>query len=440
MSSSGRERRRAPLSAPAACLRRVPSPRVRLHGRYQALFTFASSVLPGPPFKASPVTPAVKLSVKPVPKLLDDPRDTIIASLQLTDSPLKVICLQAAIMASRGPSRHLRVLQWNTSLLRQRHAELKQCLLQDEYGVLALEEVYATSGTTSCTVSGCSDVPCLVDGHSQNAARYAVYVRTSIPHTVRVENLTNSPLECCAVRVRLGSWDTNVDSFLLLPARLGRDFLFDAAVVLGAEPLQTPSFEQASRSRAPGSLPLSQVCSTVNWNTFRRLSASAAEGDFMQNVADSTQAPTVASRTQPGHPVSDLKQQHLSGRRNGRPSGGWTLSVDATKTHDGSRAEQDSNAWRLLRTLQRGPAIRHPILSVAISLGLRELAQADLLAIQFAVRPPGPTMEARLSEGPLCIPRIHYRVFTIERVAALCDEPFPPHELAAFLNRSNTGS
>ncbi|KAH7951930.1 hypothetical protein HPB52_015460 [Rhipicephalus sanguineus] len=63
------------------------------------------SVLPGPAPTVSPVAPAVKLSVEPVPKLRDDPRDAIIASLQLTlraigellpsDSLLKAMCRQA---------------------------------------------------------------------------------------------------------------------------------------------------------------------------------------------------------------------------------------------------------------------------------------------------------------------------------------------------------
>ena len=155
-------------------------------------------------------------------------------------------------MASpQGPSRRPRVLQWNINRLRRRHSELKERLQQDEFDVLVLQEVYITSeslrlpgyvgycSTTSCTVFGCSDVPCLVDGHPQDTARCAVFVRTSIPHTVvRVEDLTSGPMECCAVTVRLGSWDTTVASFYVRPnkpwnassllpltARLGRDFL-----------------------------------------------------------------------------------------------------------------------------------------------------------------------------------------------------------------------
>ncbi|KAL1447855.1 hypothetical protein MTO96_044204 [Rhipicephalus appendiculatus] len=143
------------------------------------------------------------------------------------------------------------LLDWNTNSLRRRHLEFKQRLLQDEFDVLALQEVYVTSGSlrlpgfvgycsnTSCTVSEFSDLPCLVDGHPQDAARCVVYVRDSIPHTVvRVDDLTSGPLECCAVTVRLGSWDTTVACFYVRPnkpcnassllpvaARLGRDFL-----------------------------------------------------------------------------------------------------------------------------------------------------------------------------------------------------------------------
>ncbi|KAH7975585.1 hypothetical protein HPB52_003535 [Rhipicephalus sanguineus] len=65
----------------------------------------ACSVLPSPASKSSPVTPAVTLSAEPVLTLRDDPRDAMIASLQLTlrafsellpsESSLKVIFLQA---------------------------------------------------------------------------------------------------------------------------------------------------------------------------------------------------------------------------------------------------------------------------------------------------------------------------------------------------------
>ncbi|KAL1474228.1 hypothetical protein MTO96_038140 [Rhipicephalus appendiculatus] len=98
--------------------------------------------------------------------------------------------------------------------------------------------------------------------------------------------------------------------------------------------------------------PRSRVCSTVNWVIFQRLSATPAEGDFLQHVVDSAKAATVVSRSKPGHRVPDLKELQLwatrrraehrairsSGRRIGQLSGGWTLSADAAQTDDGNRA------------------------------------------------------------------------------------------------------
>ncbi|KAH7985594.1 hypothetical protein HPB52_025536 [Rhipicephalus sanguineus] len=75
----------------------------------------ACLVLPSPASKASPVSPAMKQSASPTAQLRDDPRDAIIASLQLTmravgellpsGSPLKAICLQAGDLQNT-PSHH----------------------------------------------------------------------------------------------------------------------------------------------------------------------------------------------------------------------------------------------------------------------------------------------------------------------------------------------
>lgn len=155
-------------------------------------------------------------------------------------------------MASgRGNSRRPRVLQWNANSLRRRQAELCLHLLQEDYDVLALQEVYVTAGalrlpgyvghlsTTSCTLDTCTEAPCRAAGHVQGAARCAVYVRASIPHAVvPVDDLAGGAMECCAVTVRIGSCDTTVasvyirprlawdaSSFLPLASRLGKDFL-----------------------------------------------------------------------------------------------------------------------------------------------------------------------------------------------------------------------
>ncbi|KAL3245066.1 hypothetical protein MRX96_018212 [Rhipicephalus microplus] len=90
----------------------------------------------------------------------------------------------------------------------------------------------------------------------------------------------------------------------------------------------------------------------VNWGIFRRLSATPEEGHFLQHVIDSAKVATVVSKTKPGGPDADLKQLQLQAteegpsavpsavprQKIGQLSGGWTPSVDATQTDDGSEA------------------------------------------------------------------------------------------------------
>ncbi|KAL1477529.1 hypothetical protein MTO96_035664 [Rhipicephalus appendiculatus] len=71
-------------------------------------------------------------------------------------------------------------------------------------------------------------------------------------------------------------------------------------------------------------------------------------------------------------------------------------------------SRRSSTAWRLLRSLQRGPTICQPILAVAISSGVSYLALADLMASQFAGRPPGIPAEARLADGLVRTPHIYH--------------------------------
>ncbi|KAH7987848.1 hypothetical protein HPB52_024849 [Rhipicephalus sanguineus] len=324
---------------------------------------------------------------------------------------------------------------------------------------------------------------------------------------VRVEDFTSGPMECCAVTVRLGSWDTTVASFYVRPnkpwnassllpltARLGRDFLLCGDLnghhtAWGGHRCCARAIDISLATERcayawsicpdtwgsdhfpiflatnTGPAPRTRVCCTVNWDIFRRLSAAPAEGDFLKHIVNSAQAATLVSRTQPGRPVPDLKQLQLwvtrrrAEHRAIRSSGAedWTAfrRLDAVCRRHANRrwkeswesvcssissSRRSSTAWRLLRSLQRGPTIRQPILAVAISSGLTELALADLLANQFAARPPGPPMAARPSDGSVCMPRIHHHAFTLERVAALCNEPFQFHELTASLDRSKRRS
>lgn len=151
----------------------------------------------------------------------------------------------------RNGRRRPSVLQWNTNSLRRRHADLSLHLLQSEYDVLALQEVYVAaeelrlpvyvgySSRTSCARADCHAVPCLDDSHKQGAPRCAVYVKRELLQAeVSVADLVSGPLECCAVRVRLEGTDTTVASVYIRPGQpwdpaclrqlahhLGREFL-----------------------------------------------------------------------------------------------------------------------------------------------------------------------------------------------------------------------
>ncbi|KAH7969734.1 hypothetical protein HPB52_021702 [Rhipicephalus sanguineus] len=315
-------------------------------------------------------------------------------------------------------------------------------------------------------------------------------------------------MECCAVTVRLGSWDTTVASFYVRPknawntssllpltARLGCDFLLcgdlnghhtargghrccaqgraaaDVIVRAGLKILNTgePAFARRGVRTAidislateccayawsicpdswgSGHFPIflatntgpasrTRVCSTVNWDIFRRLRANPAEGDFLQRIVNSAQAATILSRTQHRRPVPDIKQLQLwatrrgqsiaqsgaPGRRTGWPLGGSTLSVVATQTDDGS-------------TAGKLPAVPSPTLGAAQLLG-------DFCG-SYSVGQPF----VSLSQWPSCRASRNYLWQTSwranlrrdhqdhswqpvppMRVAALCNEPFQLHE------------
>ncbi|KAL1442874.1 hypothetical protein MTO96_030576 [Rhipicephalus appendiculatus] len=124
------------------------------------------------------------------------------------------------------------VLQWKANSLRRRQANLSLHLLRSEYDVLALQEVYAAaaglrlpgyvghSSRTSYTSESCQSAPCLDEGYHQGAPQCAVYVRRELLQAeVHVADLLSGPVECCAVRVRLGGYDTTVASIYVRPGR-----------------------------------------------------------------------------------------------------------------------------------------------------------------------------------------------------------------------------
>lgn len=69
------------------------------------------------------------------------------------------------------------------------------------------------SSRTSGTLQPCTATPCLHKDHPQRPPRSAVYVRAAVLQAeVDVVDLTGGPLECCAIRVRLGGIDTTTST------------------------------------------------------------------------------------------------------------------------------------------------------------------------------------------------------------------------------------
>ncbi|KAL3247041.1 hypothetical protein MRX96_057279 [Rhipicephalus microplus] len=144
------------------------------------------------------------------------------------------------------------------------------------------------------------------------------------------------------------------------------------------------------------------------------------------HVIDSAKAATVVSRTKLGRPVPHLKQLQLwASWRRAEHRAIRSLAVEdwkvfrqlnaVSRRHSNqwkrrwegvcstiSNSRRSSTAWRLLRSLQCGPAIRQPIPAMAISLDLTELALVDLMASQPETRPPGLPAEPWLFDGPAC--------------------------------------
>lgn len=168
----------------------------------------------------------------------------------------------------------------------------------------------------------------------------------------------------------------------------------------------------------------SRECLTVDWRAFRKhCQKDADSGTFLQLVADSAKAATIRSTAQVGQPVPDI--QHLKLRaarrraerialRTSRPEH-WTAfrRVDAVCRRHARRRRNQSwqgvccsinrspngpQAWRLLTSLLLAPRAHRQVLSVAVHMGISAGNLAELLADQFAARPPA--LQAHLQRQP----------------------------------------
>ncbi|KAL3185122.1 hypothetical protein MRX96_031000 [Rhipicephalus microplus] len=69
------------------------------------------------------------------------------------------------------------------------------------------------SGDSTSSLEKCKNALCLVPGHRIEKPRMAIYVRSSLTHTVvPVSSIVAGTLEYCAVTIRLGNVDTTVAS------------------------------------------------------------------------------------------------------------------------------------------------------------------------------------------------------------------------------------
>ncbi|KAH7937317.1 hypothetical protein HPB49_010617 [Dermacentor silvarum] len=209
----------------------------------------------------------------------------------------------------------------------------------------------------------------------------------------------------------------------------------------------------------------SRECLTVDWRAFRKhCQKDADSGTFLQLVADSAKAATILSTAQVGQPVPDI--QHLKLRaarrraerialRTSRPEH-WTAfrRVDTVCRRHARRRRNQSwqgvccsinrslsvpQAWRLLTSLLLAPRAHRQVLSVAVHMGVSAGNLAELLADQFAARPPAlqaPPPEA----AALSIPSCHHADWVAAQIQALCSEPIRVYELKAALDQTRRRS
>ncbi|KAL1482208.1 hypothetical protein MTO96_033956 [Rhipicephalus appendiculatus] len=206
----------------------------------------------------------------------------------------------------------------------------------------------------------------------------------------------------------------------------------------------------------------SRVCDTVEWKAFRKHCQKEADsGMFLQLVADSARMATIHSTAQVGQPVPEIPHLQLRAarRRAERVALRTALPehrtafrrVDAVCRRHARRRRNPSwqgvccslnrspngqRAWRLLTSLLLGPSAQRQVLSVAVHMGISAGALAELLADQFANRPPvmqaPPPSEAVQSVPSSC----HHADWVSGQIQALCCEPIHVHELRTVLERT----
>ncbi|KAL1466976.1 hypothetical protein MTO96_042395 [Rhipicephalus appendiculatus] len=158
-----------------------------------------------------------------------------------------------------------------------------------------------------------------------------------------------------------------------------------------------------------GRIPRTRRCSTVDWRAFRQQLQNLREDqDFLGLVAAATQAATIQSRVPENHPVPDLRHLNLRAARRRAERRYLKAQCPEHRTlfnhvdaicrrhanrrrrhswqgicHSLSQARGASKAWRLLRSLVIGTAVRQPVLAVAIRLGITEQELAEQLADRF---------------------------------------------------------
>lgn len=398
------------------------------------------------------------------------------------------------------------------------------------------------SGATTCSTQSCTDAPCLQGAHKKGKPRTAIYVRSSLAHSVTpVSDVVGGAMECCAVTVRLDRQDTTVASVYVRPGqqwdpsslvrlaarlgghavlcgdfnahhtdwgsrrctRRGRD-LCNAISRAGLVVLNKggPTYvrrgvstaidlslttEQRSYDWATtpdtwgsdhfpilitpgcGRRPRSRTYHVTDWSLFRKRCSELEDGcDLLSAIMECAQAATVQCSALPDTPAPDLLLLNLRAsrrrveRRAIRTGNAehWTeyRRADARCRRQARRRRSQSwgslcatienrskgpLAWRLLKSLTGRKVNRHPVLAVAISLGISEAALAELLADHFA--PPAALAAAILPVGlppanpPTCLLELHPEWAT-SQIAAICQDPLTLHELQTALRRGKRRS
>ncbi|KAL1442795.1 hypothetical protein MTO96_030627, partial [Rhipicephalus appendiculatus] len=207
-----------------------------------------------------------------------------------------------------------------------------------------------------------------------------------------------------------------------------------------------------------GRIPRTRRRSTVDWRAFRQqLQKVRDDQDFLGLVAAAAQAATIQSRVPENHPVPDLHHLNLRAARRRAERRYLKAQCPEHRTlfnrvdavcrrhanrrrrqswqgicHSLSQARGGSKAWRLLRSLVIGTAVRQPVLAVAIRLGITEQELAEQLADRFTALSAAQPAAIASTPAPKP-PQGHHPAWTARQIAALCEEPIFEHELNAAL-------